>query len=717
MSHMKSHDDVKRYSCPVCDNSYKTKSVLKMHLKIHSDQRDFTCGICKRGFVQKKTYLDHMRVHENNLIKKKALFQPQKHFCSLCGKGFANDVGLRRHKRKHELGILRSFKSSVSVSKLRVLQTENNLEAQNAETSDLAETERALGNNKVNSTRTALETNAVQPVLDAETIDWNKCYLRIDDNNLPLPDDETKPVKEETVSTVSEKGRNGIKLSADECEEGCTDSNGCIPIVNDIYVADDTVDEVEERNCSKDPAQSDSHTKGIVEIEVKAANDRISNVLQNTDMTTDASVMHNEKVIEETSVELGNKYKAQAGEQDLDVFQSAECIEKSVIQCKMCEFQSCEKIQFLLHWRKAHYKCGTRGRKTEVVKQEKKVLNASNSSEENEENIRNGSKDDLPVVSKRKGQKDEGRNSICRRKKNLPVAPATKPVCEKCGRTFTSLSTLRNHRMLDKCVEGYECEKCHYCFGTKFKLMEHTKTVHDDFPYKCSLCPKAFATSSGLTKHKKKHKNGSAELTVNRDFMCGTCGKCYSTNHGLKTHMSAHSNIKPFQCQHCEMSFSQKSHMVRHVRVCHENIRDLICTVQGCNKRFPDQYRLRDHLRCHTGEKPFWCEKCNSSFSTSAILKSHVKSQHLKLRNFTCQICFQDFTAKHSLDKHMERHTAWEKMDVNSPSYVPGFIAKVRTVKKMEPKVFPCDKCERRFTTKRGLASHQKRRCRVEASA
>jgi hypothetical protein len=76
------------------------------------------------------------------------------------------------------------------------------------------------------------------------------------------------------------------------------------------------------------------------------------------------------------------------------------------------------------------------------------------------------------------------------------------------------------------------------------------------------------------------------------------------------------------------------------------------CSFKDCDKVFPKECNLKDHIRTHTGEKPYRCsfKGCEKSFSQHGNLKKHEKV-HIGEKKFMCSFpnCEKKFSASYNL--------------------------------------------------------------------
>lgn len=132
------------------------------------------------------------------------------------------------------------------------------------------------------------------------------------------------------------------------------------------------------------------------------------------------------------------------------------------------------------------------------------------------------------------------------------------------------------------------------------------------------------------------------------------------------------SAVPPFVCAKCNAGFSKREHLDKHDQLLHaaaspaeqqqqqqqprpqpqqqqqqtssvvvvdENaaLRKFKCPEASCGKAFKFKHHLKEHIRIHSGEKPFECPHCLKRFSHSGSYSSHMTSKkclivNLKLR-------------------------------------------------------------------------------------
>ena len=141
----------------------------------------------------------------------------------------------------------------------------------------------------------------------------------------------------------------------------------------------------------------------------------------------------------------------------------------------------------------------------------------------------------------------------------------------------------------------------------------------------------------------------------------------------------------------------------------------VIC--EFCGKEIRKNY-LRTHWKLCKNilEK---CPTCDKGFLSKYLLQQHIDINHLKLKDFICDRCGNEFATQRRLNDHIRRvHTEgnldsktfickYDQCDKEFPRkrLLQYHINKVHRDPKPGP-IYECDLCNRVFKTKKGLRDH-----------
>ncbi|CAD6184729.1 unnamed protein product [Caenorhabditis auriculariae] len=99
----------------------------------------------------------------------------------------------------------------------------------------------------------------------------------------------------------------------------------------------------------------------------------------------------------------------------------------------------------------------------------------------------------------------------------------------------------------------------------------------------------------------------------------------------------------------------------------------LYCDI--CDKEFKYPSKIAEHMRKHTGERPFRCRLCGMTFAQQHCLKTHERL-HKGERPFQCNFCSKSFSSDRYLKDHVKMHMQEEKS--SPPGQQQNFKEEIR---------------------------------------
>ncbi|XP_042731368.1 zinc finger protein 131 isoform X4 [Lagopus leucura] len=162
--------------------------------------------------------------------------------------------------------------------------------------------------------------------------------------------------------------------------------------------------------------------------------------------------------------------------------------------------------------------------------------------------------------------------------------------------------------------------------------------THSTESYKCDICNKRYLRENALKQHLTCYHldEGGApkkQRPGKKIHICQYCDKQFDHFGHFKEHLRKHTGEKPFECPNCHERFARNSTLKCHLTACQSGAgakkgRKKLYECQVCNSVFNSWDQFKDHLVIHTGDKPNHCTLCDLWFMQGSELRRHLKDTH-----------------------------------------------------------------------------------------
>ncbi|KAL9835016.1 zinc finger protein 335 isoform 7-T7 [Geothlypis trichas] len=296
----------------------------------------------------------------------------------------------------------------------------------------------------------------------------------------------------------------------------------------------------------------------------------------------------------------------------------------------------------------------------------------SQSDSENKDPSSNTAAEDADVIPRRRGRPSRRflgkkyRKYMGRRYYYKSPKPLMRPyLCRICGSRFLTHDDLRFHVNSHEANDPqlFKCLQCSYRSRRWSSLKEHMFNHVGSKPYKCEECNYTSVYKKDVIRHSTVHsrdrkKRADPPPKLN-SFPCPVCNRVYPMQKRLTQHMKTHSTEKPHMCDKCGKSFKKrytfKMHLLTHIQA----IANRRFKCEFCDYVCEDKKVLLNHQLSHMNDKPYKCSVCKYSTFREDFLVSHMAVKHTGGKPFACEFCH--FTTKHK--KNLRLHVQCRHAD------------------------------------------------------
>ncbi|XP_005096526.1 transcription factor E4F1 isoform X2 [Aplysia californica] len=274
-----------------------------------------------------------------------------------------------------------------------------------------------------------------------------------------------------------------------------------------------------------------------------------------------------------------------------------------------------------------------------------------------------------------------GQDSEMLELQSIAQAEVLKPTqCQVCKKDFAAEEGLEIHLRSHLADKPSHCGLCHFLSNDREELRQHILSMHYDSLNNIEasvLSSEDPAQNKGQNSNKKvvlrealiavkqlfslkKNRASPTETTAPEpstagSVKCMVCDKSFRGSTYLRQHMRMHTGDRPYQCPHsdCHQSFISRDILKKHMFV-HTEQRDFKCG--ECGKMFKRLAHVQQHLRVHYQDRSFRCSVCDKLFKSQNSLKVHMRT-HSGINPYRCHVCGRHFRERGSLQRHQRLHT------------------------------------------------------------